>query len=237
MTASQKEPIEVHYWPTPNGWKITILLEELGVPYEIKYVNIGAGDQFKPDFLKIAPNNRMPAIVDPEGPGGEPVSVFESGAILQYLGRKFGKFYPTDERARVKVEEWLMWQMGGFGPMLGQNHHFRVYAPEKLPYAMDRYLNETHRLYGVLDKQLEGQDFVAGDYSIADMAIVGWAKGWERQGMDLAADFPNVKRWLEAMMARPAVARGLAVGQEEREKLNLAGDKNAQSVLFGQRAR
>ncbi|MBC00369.1 MAG: glutathione S-transferase [Rhodobacteraceae bacterium] len=237
MTVSQKEPIEVHYWPTPNGWKVTILLEELGVPYEIKYVNIGAGDQFKPDFLKIAPNNRMPAIVDPEGPGGAPISVFESGAILQYLGRKFGKFYPTDERARVKVEEWLMWQMGGFGPMLGQNHHFRVYAPEKIPYAMERYLNETHRLYGVLNKQLEGQDFVAGDYSIADMAIVGWAKGWERQGMDLAADFPNVKRWLEALMARPAVERGLAVGQEEREKLNLAGDKNAQSVLFGQRAR
>ncbi|WP_029057476.1 glutathione S-transferase family protein [Stappia stellulata] len=237
MSVSQKEPIEVHYWPTPNGWKVTILLEELGVPYEIKYVNIGAGDQFKPDFLKIAPNNRMPAIVDPEGPGGEPISVFESGAILQYLGRKFGKFYPADERARVKVEEWLMWQMGGFGPMLGQNHHFRVYAPEKLPYAMERYLNETHRLYGVLDTQLEGRDFVAGDYSIADMAIVGWAKGWERQGMDLAADFPNVKRWLEAMMERPAVARGLAVGQEEREKLNLAGDKNAQSVLFGQRAR
>jgi GST-like protein len=237
MTVSQNAPIEVHYWPTPNGWKVTILLEELGVPYEIKYVNIGAGDQFKPDFLKIAPNNRMPAIVDPEGPGGAPISVFESGAILQYLGRKFGKFYPTDERARVKVEEWLMWQMGGFGPMLGQNHHFRVYAPEKIPYAMERYLNETHRLYGVLNKQLEGQEFVAGDYSIADMAIVGWAKGWERQGMDLAADFPNVKRWLEALMARPAVERGLAVGQEEREKLNLAGDKNAQSVLFGQRAR
>ncbi|SDU19096.1 glutathione S-transferase N-terminal domain-containing protein [Stappia sp. ES.058] len=237
MTVTQKEPIEVHYWPTPNGWKVTILLEELGVPYEIKYVNIGAGDQFKPDFLKIAPNNRMPAIVDPEGPGGEPISIFESGAILQYLGRKFGRFYPGDERARVKVEEWLMWQMGGFGPMLGQNHHFRVYAPEKLPYAMDRYLNETHRLYGVLNKQLEGQDFVAGEYSIADMAMVGWAKGWERQGMDLAADFPNVKRWLEALTARPAVARGLAVGQEEREKLDLAGNKNAQSVLFGQRAR
>jgi GST-like protein len=237
MTVSQNAPIEVHYWPTPNGWKVTILLEELGVPYEIRYVNIGAGDQFKPDFLRIAPNNRMPAIVDPEGPDGAPISVFESGAILQYLGRKFGRFYPTDERARVKVEEWLMWQMGGFGPMLGQNHHFRVYAPEKIPYAMERYLNETHRLYGVLNKQLEGQEFVAGDYSIADMAIVGWAKGWERQGMDLAADFPNVKRWLDALMARPAVARGLAVGQEEREKLNLAGDKNAQSVLFGQRAR
>lgn len=236
MSVTQTKPIELHYWPTPNGWKISIMLEELGVPYDLKLVNIGAGDQFKPEFLKIAPNNRMPAIVDPEGPGGEPISVFESGAILQYLGRKFGKFYPTDERKRVKVEEWLMWQMGGFGPMLGQNHHFRVYAPEKLPYAMDRYLNETHRLYGVLNKQLEGREYVADEYSIADMAIVGWAKGWERQGMELEKDFPNVNRWLETLLARPAVQRGLEVGKEEREKLNLATDKNAQSVLFGQRA-
>ncbi|NRG19136.1 glutathione S-transferase N-terminal domain-containing protein [Rhizobiales bacterium] len=236
MTVTQTKPIELHYWPTPNGWKISIMLEELGVPYDLKLVNIGAGDQFKPEFLAIAPNNRMPAIVDPEGPGGEPISVFESGAILQYLGRKFGKFYPTDERARVKVEEWLMWQMGGFGPMLGQNHHFRIYAPEKIPYAMDRYLNETHRLYGVLNKQLEGRDYVADEYSIADMAIIGWAKGWERQGMEIEKDFPNVNRWLAALMERPAVQRGLAVGKEEREKLNLAADKNAQSVLFGQRA-
>ena len=237
MAATQTNPIELHYWPTPNGWKISIMLEELGVPYDVKMVNIGKGDQFEPAFLKIAPNNRMPAIVDPEGPGGEPISVFESGAILQYLGRKFGRFYPTDERKRVKVEEWLMWQMGGFGPMLGQNHHFRVYAPEKLPYAMDRYLNETHRLYGVLNTQLDGRDFVADEYSIADMAIVGWATGWERQGMDLAADFPNVARWLDALKARPAVERGLAVGRDERERLNLANDASAQSVLFGQRAR
>lgn len=237
MSATQTKPIELHYWPTPNGWKVSILLEELGVPYNLNLVNIGAGDQFKPEFLKISPNNRMPAIVDPEGPGGEPISVFESGAILQYLGRKFGRFYPTDERKRVKVDEWLMWQMGGFGPMLGQNHHFRVYAPEKIPYAMDRYLNETHRLYGVLDKQLAGRDFVADEYSIADMAIVGWATGWERQGMELGKDFPNVQRWLEALKARPAVERGLAVGREMREQLNLADDKGAQSVLFGQRAR
>ncbi|WP_349361269.1 glutathione S-transferase N-terminal domain-containing protein [Stappia sp.] len=237
MTATQTKPIELYYWPTPNGWKITIMLEELGVPYEVHYINIGKGDQFAPEFLKIAPNNRMPAIVDPEGPDGQPISVFESGAILQYLGRKFGRFYPADERERVKVEEWLMWQMGGFGPMLGQNHHFRRYAPEKIPYAIDRYLNETHRLYGVLNGQLEGRDFVADDYSIADMAIFGWANSWEGQGMDLAADFPNVWRWFQALKARPAVERGLAVGREERGKHNLAEDKAAQAVLFGQRAR
>jgi len=236
MAATQTAPIELHYWPTPNGWKITIMLEELGVPYTVNFVNIGAGDQFKPEFLAISPNNRMPAIVDPEGPGGEPISVFESGAILQYLGRKFGKFYPTDERKRVVVEEWLMWQMGGFGPMLGQNHHFSNYAPEKIPYAITRYQNETHRLYGVLDKRLEGRDFVADDYSVADMAIVGWARMWKNQSMDIE-EFPNVKRWLETMMARPAVAKGLEVGKDEREKMKLATDKNAQSVLFGQRAR
>lgn len=236
MTVAQTRPIELFYWPTPNGWKITIMLEELEVPYAVTYVDIGAGDQFKPEFLKISPNNRMPAIIDPEGPDGAPIPVFESGAILQYLGRKFGRFYPEDPRARVEVEEWLMWQMGGFGPMLGQNHHFRVYAPEKLPYAMDRYLNETHRLYGVLNKRLEGRDFVAGDYSIADMALVGWATGWERQGMDLEKDFPNVARWLERMRARPAVTRGLAVGEDRRKKLDLSSDTQAQAVLFGQRA-
>ena len=237
MSATQTQPIELHYWPTPNGWKISIMLEELGVPYELKLVNIGAGDQFKPEFLQIAPNNRMPAIVDPEGPGGEPISVFASGAILQYLGRKFGKFYPVDERARVETEEWLMWQMGGFGPMLGQNHHFRIYAPEKINYAMNRYLNETHRLYAVLDKRLEGRDYVAaGEYIIADMAIIGWAQGWERQGMDLE-EFANVKRWKANLDARPAVQAGLKLGKEERETFALDKDKNAQSVLFGQRAR
>lgn len=232
----QKKPIELYYWPTPNGWKITIFLEELNIPYEVKFINIGAGDQFAPDFLKIAPNNRMPAIIDPEGPGDQPISVFESGAILQYLGRKFGAFYPSDERARVAVEEWLMWQMGGFGPMLGQNHHFNTYAPEDVPYAKERYTNETHRLYGVLNRRLEGRDYVADDYSIADMAIIGWARGWERQKMNID-EFPNVKRWMETMMARPAVERGLAVGREEREKLQLANNKDHQSILFGQRAR
>ncbi|MFN4011409.1 glutathione binding-like protein [Pannonibacter sp.] len=237
MTVTQTQPIELHYWPTPNGWKISILLEELGVPYDLKLVNIGKGDQFKPDFLAIAPNNRMPAIVDPEGPDGAPISVFESGAILQYLGRKFGQFYPADERGRVEVEEWLMWQMGGFGPMLGQNHHFRIYAPEKIEYAMTRYLNETHRLYGVLNKRLEGRDYVAaGQYTIADMAIIGWAQGWQNQGMDLE-EFPNVKAWKARLEARPAVQRGLAAGREEREKLQLADNKDAQGVLFNQRAR
>jgi len=231
-----EKPVELYYWPTPNGWKVSILLEELGLPYEVHYINIGAGDQFKPDFLKISPNNRMPAIIDPEGPDGDPISVFESGAILQYLARKHGRFYGRNERERVAVEEWLMWQMGGFGPMLGQNHHFNVYAPEDVPYARRRYTDETHRLYGVLDSRLEGREFVADDYSIADMAIVGWASGWERQQMDID-EFPNVKRWLATMKARPAVERGMALGREERDKLQLSTDKDAQSILFGQRAR
>ncbi|URQ74146.1 MAG: glutathione S-transferase N-terminal domain-containing protein [Candidatus Ochrobactrum gambitense] len=232
----QTRPIELYYWPTPNGVKISIMLEELGVPYEVKYVNIGKGDQFKPDFLKIAPNNRMPAIIDPEGPGGEPISVFESGAILQYLGRKFGKFYPTDERKRVAVDEWLMWQMGGLGPMSGQAGHFRLYAPEKVQYGIDRYTNEVNRLYGVLDRQLDGKDYIAGEYSIADMASIGWVNAFKNYEQNLD-DFPNVKRWYETMNARPAVARGLAVGKEEREKSNLANDKEAQKILFGQKAR
>jgi len=237
---TQTKPIELYYWPTPNGWKITIMLEELGVPYEVKYVNIGKGEQFEPSFLKIAPNNRMPAIVDPEGPssdgkwGGEPISVFESGAILQYLGRKFGRYYPTDERARVEVEQWLFWQVGGLGPMAGQAHHFRQYAPEKLPYAVDRYTNEVNRLYGVMNKRLADRDFLAGDYSIADMAAIGWVKPYKNQGQDLD-DFPHLKRWFEAMLARPAVERALVVGQDHRN--NLADDKDAQKVLFGQRAR
>jgi GST-like protein len=234
MSVTQSQPIELHFWPTPNGFKISIMLEELGVPYDLKLIDIGKGDQFKPEFLKIAPNNRMPAIVDPEGPGGAPISIFESGAILQYLGRKFGHFYPADERARVAVEEWLMWQMGGFGPMLGQNHHFAIYAPEKIPYAIKRYQDETHRLYGVLNRRLEGRDFVADEYSIADMAMIGWARGYERQGQDIA-EFPNVKRWMDTLLARPAVQRGLEVGKDAR-KADIATDKDAQKVLFGQRA-
>lgn len=236
MTVTQTQPIALHYWPTPNGHKISIMLEELGVPYDLHFVNISKGDQFKPDFLAISPNNKMPAIVDPEGPDGQPISVFESGAILLYLGRKFGRFYPTaDERARVAVEEWLMWQMGGFGPMLGQGNHFRIYAPEKIPYAIKRYEDETHRLYGVLDKRLAGRDFVAGDYSIADIAIIGWAKGMERQGVE-PAEFPNVARWRETVLARPAVERGFAV-VAPTPPTNLADDKEAQKILFNQRAR
>lgn len=239
---TQTKPIELHYWPTPNGWKITIMLEELGIPYMVKYVNIGRGEQFEPSFLKIAPNNRMPAIIDPEGPssdgkwGGEPISIFESGAILQYLGRKFGKFYPADERGRVEVDQWLFWQMGGLGPMAGQAHHFRQYASEKLPYAIDRYTNEVNRLYGVMNRRLADRDFLAGDYSIADMASIGWTRSYKNQGQDLE-DFPHLKRWFETVMARPAVERAVAIGKEEREKSNLATDKEAQKVLFGQKAR
>ena len=232
--ATQTDPIELYYWPTPNGWKVSIMLEELGAPYETRFVNIGRGDQFDPAFLAIAPNNRMPAIVDPEGPDGKPISVFESGAILLYLGRKFGRFYPADERQRVAVEEWLMWQMGNLGPMLGQNHHFRRYAPERIPYATERYENETHRLYGVLDRRLAGREFVCGELTIADFACVGWINGWENQGIDLD-EFANVERWLAALKARPAVQRGMALGKAEREAWNLATDKDAQKILFGQR--
>ncbi|MCA1441496.1 glutathione S-transferase N-terminal domain-containing protein [Ensifer sp. IC4062] len=230
-------PIELYYWPTPNGWKITIMLEELGVPYVVKYINIGRGEQFAPDFLKIAPNNRMPAIIDPDGPGGQPISVFESGAILQYLGRKYGKFYPADERLRVEVDQWLFWQMGGLGPMAGQAHHFRQYAPERIEYAINRYTNEANRLYGVMNKRLADRPFLAGEYSIADMACIGWVIPHENQGQDLN-DFPHLKRWFEAVLARPAVQKAIEVGKEERARQkSLAEDQEAQKILFGQRAR
>ncbi|MFG1481162.1 glutathione S-transferase N-terminal domain-containing protein [Xanthobacter sp. V4C-4] len=235
MAQVQTQPIEFHYWPTPNGWKISIMLEECGLPYTVKLVNIGKGDQFRPEFLAISPNNKMPAIVDPEGPDGQPISVFESGAILQYLGRKTGLFYPADERGRVEVDQWLFWQMGGLGPMAGQAHHFRIYAPEKIPYAIERYTNEVHRLYGVMNTRLKDREFLAGDYSIADIACVGWAKLWERQGQNIE-EFPYFKAWLSRLLARPAVQRGLSLSAEERSKLDLAKDKDAQAVLFGQRA-
>lgn len=230
------QPIELYYWPTPNGWKISIMLEECGLPYTIKPIHIGKGEQFAPEFLKIAPNNRIPAIVDPHGPGGAPISVFESGAILQYLGRKTGQFYPTEERARVACEEWLFWQVGGLGPMAGQANHFRIYAPEKVQYGIDRYTNEVNRLYGVMNRRLEGRDYLAGDYTIADMACIGWARSWERQGQNIK-DFPNLERWLDRMHARPAVERGLAVFAEARQNYDLSKDKEAQAVLFGQKAR
>ncbi len=233
--AGQSQPIVFYYWPTPNGWKISVMLEELGVPYDLIYVNIGKGEQFEPEFLAISPNNKMPAIVDPEGPGGQPISIFESGAILQYLGRKFGKFYPADERGRVEVDQWLFWQMGGLGPMAGQAHHFRLYAPEKLTYAIDRYTNEVNRLYGVMNTRLADRDFLAGDYSIADIACIGWINAHERQGQDLN-DFPNLKRWFETMTARPAVSKGLEIGIELRRNTNIPDDKEAQKILFGQKA-
>ncbi|WEX78402.1 glutathione S-transferase N-terminal domain-containing protein [Sinorhizobium numidicum] len=230
-------PIELYYWPTPNGWKITIMLEELGVPYAVKYINIGRGDQFAPDFLKISPNNRMPAIIDPDGPDGQPISIFESGAILQYLGRKHGKFYPADERSRVEVEQWLFWQVGGLGPMAGQAHHFRQYAPERIEYGINRYTDEVNRLYGVMNKRLADRPFLAGDYSIADMACIGWVIPHENQGQDLN-EFPNLKRWFEAVLARSAVKKAIEVGKEERARqASLAEDKEAQKILFGQRAR
>lgn len=227
-------PIELYYWPTPNGWKITIMLEELGWRYDVKFVDIGKGEQFEPDFLEISPNNRMPAMVDPDGPDGAPIAIFESGAILQYLARKSGRFGGTSERNRCEVDQWLFWQVGGVGPMAGQTHHFLNYAPEDVPYAKKRYVDEVNRLYGVLDEHLDGRDFVAGEFSIADMALYPWVKGWERQGQD-GADMPSVIDWLARCAARPAVDRGCRVGEEKR--MNLQDDKDAQSVLFGQRSR
>ncbi len=227
--------IELYYWPTPNGWKISIMLEECGLPYEVKTVNIGKGEQFEPAFLAISPNNRMPAIVDTApADGGAPISVFESGAILQYLGRKTGKFYPQDERGRVETEQWLFWQMGGLGPMAGQAHHFRQYAPEKIEYGINRYTNEVNRLYGVMNKRLADRPFLAGDYSIADMAAWPWVVPYKNQGQDLA-DFPNLKRWFEAIEARPAVQKGFAVGKELRKPIT--DNEEAKKILFGQKAR
>jgi len=236
MAQAQTKPIDLYFWPTPNGWKVAIMLEECGLPYTVVPVNIAKGEQFKPEFLAISPNNRMPAIVDPEGPGDQPISVFESGAILQYLGRKTGKFYPQDERGRVAAEEWLYWQMANLGPMAGQAHHFRIYAPQKLQYAIDRYTNECNRLYGVMNKRLAQHPYLAGDaYTIADIACVGWTSRWERQGQD-PNQFPHVKRWLETMLARPAVKRGMSIRIDEASKVDIK-DPNVQAVLFGQRAR
>ena len=231
------KPIELYYWPTPNGWKITIFLEEAKIPYDIKYINIGAGDQFKPEFLEIAPNNRMPAIIDHDGPNGEPIAVFESGAILQYLAQKIGRFYPQETRQKTQVDQWLFWQMGGLGPMAGQAHHFRQYAPENVPYGIERYTNEVNRLYGVLNKQLEKNKWIAGEeYSIADMACFPWIIPYERQGQDLN-EFEYLKKWFDNMKKRKAVEKGVNVGKEVREKMNLATDEEAQKIMFGQKAR
>ncbi len=229
------QPIDLYFWPTPNGWKASIALEELELPYQVHLVNIGAGEQFKPEFLAISPNNRMPAIVDHQGPDGAPISVFESGAILQYLARKTGQLYGTTERDRVAVEEWLMWQMGGLGPMAGQAHHFLKYAPamnppNDLPYAKDRYRAETGRLYGVMDRQLAKHEFLAGDFfSIADIACWGWASLWEGQQQTLD-DKPNLARWLDTMGARPGVQRGRALHADKRA--DFRKDSGAQAKLF-----
>ena len=228
--------IELHYWPTPNGHKITMLLEEAGLAYTVKPVNIGKGDQFQPAFLRISPNNKMPAIVD-DAPadGGAPLSVFESGAILQYLAEKSGRFLPADPRGRAVVMEWLYWQVGGLGPMLGQNHHFNRYAPEKIPYAIERYVNETHRLYGVLDRRLDGRAFIAGaDYTIADMAAYPWIAPYEAQGMTLE-EFPHLKAWFEAIRDRPATQRAYALGETIEGQTDLRSDEEARRILFGQR--
>ncbi|MCM8730215.1 glutathione S-transferase N-terminal domain-containing protein [Hephaestia sp. GCM10023244] len=227
--------IDLHYWPTPNGHKITMFLEETGLDYRIKPVNIGAGDQFKPDFLKIAPNNRMPAIVDhnPAG-GGAPISVFESGAILLYLADKTGRFVGETPREKIATIKWLMWQMGGLGPMAGQNHHFGRYAPEQIPYAIDRYVKETNRLYGVLDRRLQGRDFITGAYSIADMACYPWIVPHEAQRQDLN-DFPDLKRWFEAIRARPATIEAYRKGEEIRPSDAPMTDAQ-KKILFGQTA-
>jgi GST-like protein len=227
--------IDLYYWPTPNGWKITIALEELGLPYDLKIVNIGRGEQFRPEFLAVSPNNRMPAIVDHEPVGGgAPLSIFESGAILLYLAEKTGALMPRDPRRRYDVTQWLMWQMGGLGPMLGQAHHFRMYAEGEHTYAVERYTNEANRLYGVLDRQLAGKDYICGDYSIADIACWPWIAPYKRQGQNVD-DFPHLKRWHERMKARPGVRRGMEVGQELRRTGPM--DETARKILFGQRAR
>jgi GST-like protein len=221
--------IDLYTWPTPNGHKMHIMLEECALPYTVHGVDIGDGDQFKPEFLKISPNNKIPAIVDSEGPDGKPISVFESGAILLYLAGKTGKFLPQDVRGKYLALEWLMFQMGGFGPMLGQTHHFRIYAPEKIEYAINRYTNEAKRLYGVLDKRLSQAQYVAGEYSIADMAIFPWSRSYANQGVDLA-DYPNVKRWFDAINARPAVQKALQVLADRRKPQMNDKDKE---TLFG----
>jgi GST-like protein len=222
--------IQVYSWATPNGHKVHIMLEECGLPYRVHAIDIGAGDQFAPDFLAISPNNKIPAIVDPEGPDGKPISLFESGAILLYLAGKTGKFLPAGTAAKYETLEWLMFQMGGVGPMLGQAHHFRIYAPEKIAYAIDRYTNEAHRLYGVMDKRLAKSKYIAGgEYTIADIAIFPWLRSWKNQGIDWN-DFPHLKGWFDEIGARPAVQRGVDVLAAQRKPL--VSDQ-AREVLFG----
>ena len=224
--------IDIYFWPTPNGYKITVMCEEVGLKYNIIPVNIGAGDQFKPEFLKISPNNRMPAIIDPDGPDGKPIAIFESGAILMYLAEKTGKLMPSDPRGKYNVIQWLMFQMASVGPMLGQAHHFRVYAPEKLEYAINRYTNEAKRIYNVIDKQLSQTPYIAGDYSIADIAIYPWLVPHNMQGQNLD-DFPHLKNWYEGLRARPAVQAGFAAMADQLKNRPPTQDKKAWDTLFG----
>ena len=222
--------IEVYSWPTPNGHKVHVMLEECGLPYRAIPVNIGTGEQFAPDFLAISPNNKVPAITDPDGPDGQPISLFESGAILLYLAGKTGRFLPSGTRQRYEVLQWLMFQMGGLGPMLGQAHHFRIYAPEKLPYAVERYTNEAKRLYGVLDRRLAKSRYIGGaEYSIADIAVFPWLRSWKNQGIDWV-DYPQLKGWFDEVAARPAVQRGVEVLADLRKPLT---DDESRSILFG----
>jgi GSH-dependent disulfide-bond oxidoreductase len=222
--------IDVHSWATPNGHKVHILLEECGLPYRALPVNIGAGEQFAPEFLAISPNNKIPAIRDPDGPDGKPITLFESGAILLYLAGKTGRFLPPDDRGRYEVLQWLMFQMGGVGPMLGQNHHFRLYAPEKIPYAIDRYTNEARRLYGVIERRLAQSPWLGGKaYSIADIAVWPWLRNWKNQGIDLT-EYPHLSRWFESVQARPAVQRGIQVLAALRKPSH---DARSREVLFG----
>jgi GSH-dependent disulfide-bond oxidoreductase len=222
--------IDVYSWPTPNGHKVHIMLEECRLPYRVHPINIGAGDQFKPEFLKISPNNKIPAITDPDGPDGKPISLFESGAILLYLAAKTGKFLPKSDRQKYEVLQWLMFQMGGAGPMLGQAHHFRIYAPEKIDYAIKRYTSEAKRLYGVMNKQLEKRKFIAGNqYTIADIALFPWLRSWQNQGIDWA-DYPMLKDWFDRVGSRPAVQRGVQVLADARKPLT---DDKAREALFG----
>ncbi len=226
--------IDVYSWATPNGHKVHIMLEECGLRLNRDWraipVNIGTGDQFAPEFLRISPNNKIPALVDPHGPDGKPISVFESGAILVYLAAKTGKFMPRSDRAKFEVLQWLMFQMGGVGPMLGQNHHFRLYAPEKIDYAINRYTNEAKRLYGVMDKQVSKTKFIAGNtYTIADMAIFPWLRNWQNQGIDWA-EYPHLKHWFDNIAARPAVQRGVQVLADLRKPIT---DDKARDILFG----
>ena len=228
--AGMPSMIQVYSWPTPNGHKVHIMLEECGLSYRAIPIDIGAGDQFKPDFLQISPNNKIPAIVDPDGPGGQPISLFESGAVLLYLASKTGQFLPTGTRERFEVLQWLMFQMGGVGPMLGQAHHFRIYAPEKIAYAHDRYTNEAKRLYSVMNTRLAQSKYIGGaEYSIADMAIFPWVRSWKNQGIDWV-DYPNLRKWFDEIAARPAVMRGVEVLAHLRKPLTTDAARDA---LFG----